>query len=55
MSATETDRVEDEKWLDILAEMKRRHPQGENLFVVRVKDGTPKVIAAEERGSHTAT
>lgn len=55
MNVTETDRVPDEKWLDVLAEMKRGHSQGEDLFVIRVQENTPKVISAEERRQHTAT
>lgn len=50
----EPPKITDEAWLDVLAEIRNQHANGADTFVVRTIHGRPKVIAADERSSHTA-
>lgn len=50
---SQPDRLSDKVWMEVLAEMRRRHSEGADVFVVRTKDGRPQVYTADERSSHT--
>jgi hypothetical protein len=48
------DRLPDQTWMEVLAEMRRRYAEGADTFIVRTSSGRPQVYTADERSSHTA-
>lgn len=48
------ERLPDDTWMEVLAEMRRRYAEGADTFIVRTTSGRPQVYATEERSSHTA-